>query len=351
MSKMDGSPAVVNMYHVDNRSMRRAFIIMSREPPSRTCRRPAKRRRRSDARAPRACGSMRMVLGLCLAARTAVAGDQAADGGEGAGGHGFEEEALERLLWDAAGGSRGPGRPPNAQARASVALARLWQDDAEALCHVASVLASIGHTRRAEAACRRALRVQPREACAIFCVLHFALWTCDFDSADALRPRAVAAVESAVAAGPDEQPAGLGHLEALLVLPERLFARHLLQQARFLGAASKGGTGVRTPGPDVLQLLGARRAGGGALAVALLTSTARQHAHGYALLAALRGLHALSFAAHGLRAGCCDCRAHIMVAFTSGRHPSLTSGEWVRYPPARRHRSHVLRHVSACSRR
>ena len=246
--------------------------------------------RRHELRVPaaRVFGCVRLVLvGLCLAARVAVAGG---DGGGDGGGEGeLEGATLERLLWDTASGSGGQGRP-NAQARALVALARLWQDDAEALCHVASALASVGHAHRAEAACRRALRVQPREACATFCALHFALWTCDFDSADALRARAIAAVESAVAAGPDAQPARLGHLEALLVLPEHLLVRHLLQQAHFLGAASRGGAVLPTPGPDALQL-GAGRAGG-ALAVALLTSTARQHAHGYALLAALRGLYA-----------------------------------------------------------
>jgi hypothetical protein len=238
-----------------------------------------------------ALGCVRLVLVICLTAQTAGYGDGAAGEGEAPWDH-----ALEHLLWDEVGGAGGRG-PPQAQVRAAAALARLWQDDAEALCHVASAMASVGHTLRADATCRRALRVQPREACAIFCVLHFALWTCDFDSVDALRARAVAAVESAVAAGPDAQPAGLGHLEALLVLPECLFARHLLQQTRFLGAASKGGIILRMPGPDALglQLLESRtgRVGSRALAVALLTSTARQHPHGYALLAALRGLPVL----------------------------------------------------------
>ena len=238
---------------------------------------------------------VRLVLVICVTAQTAGGNQRNSTDGDGGAGEAPWDHALEHLLWDV-GGAGGRG-PPQAQARAAAALARLWQDDAEALCHLASAMASVGHTLRADATCRRALRVQPREPCAIFCVLHFALWTCDFDSVDALRARAVAAVESAVAAGPDAQPAGLGHLEALLVLPECLFARHLLQQTRFLGAASTGGIILRMPGPDAigLQLLesGTGRVGSRALVVALLTSTARQHPHGYALLAALRGLPVL----------------------------------------------------------
>lgn len=41
--------------------------------------------------------------------------------------------------------------------------------------------------------------MEPRQACAIFCSLHFAMWRCDFAALDALRERAVAAVEAAVA--------------------------------------------------------------------------------------------------------------------------------------------------------
>lgn len=262
-----------------------------------------RQRQRHGRAAGKTCGKaecalkcVRLVLIICLTAQTAGYGDGYAGEREVSWDH-----ALEHLLWSEVGGAGG---------RSAAALARLWQDDAEALCHVASAMASVGHTRRADATCRRALRVQPREACAIFCLLHFALWTCDFDSVDALRARAIAAVESAVAAGPDAQPAGLGHLEALLVLPDYLLARHLFQQTQFLGAASKGSVILRMHGPDALglQLLESqtRRVGSRALAVALLTSTARQHPHGYALLAALRGLHVLCFVTQDLVA----CKWH-----------------------------------------
>ena len=215
-------------------------------------------------------------------------------GGEVEGDESLPQE-LERLLWEAASDG------PRARAlRAALSLKRLWQDDADALCHVTALVASIGHVDVAASVCRQALRAQPREACAIFCSMHFALWNCDFDALDALRARAVAALEVAVASHTNA-PAAIGHLEALLVLPEHLCALHLLQQTHYLRTESGAVDAFfPPPSPDFIasalfgaQIYGsagaARGNGQGMLSLAVLTSTARQHAHGYALLAAMRG--------------------------------------------------------------
>lgn len=62
----------------------------------------------------------------------------------GAGTDGKSDEPaaaeLERLLWEAA--SAGP--PQRGAVRAATALSRLWHDDADALCHITSVLARLG---------------------------------------------------------------------------------------------------------------------------------------------------------------------------------------------------------------
>ena len=129
---------------------------------------------------------------------------------------------IERMLWDAA---IDVSQSQPLSARAAASLARLWQDDAEALCHVTAVLATLGNVSGATATCRQALRVHPYEPCvsvarmllaathpatctadspclslqAIFCSLHFALWRCEFDAFDVLRLRAIDAVATAVA--------------------------------------------------------------------------------------------------------------------------------------------------------
>ena len=142
------------------------------------------------------------------------------------------------------------------------------------------------------AVCQRALRASPTEACATFCSLHFALWSCDFDSLDALQARVTASVQASVQRGSEGTPASLGHLEALLVLPGPLLVRHLLQQAHFIRATSSETADYRHAAP----------APGRVLPLAILTSTARQHPHGYALLAALRGVRQHS----GVRVACFD---------------------------------------------
>ena len=203
-------------------------------------------------------------------------------------------QELEHLLWDAAIDS---SQPQHVKFRAAWSLARLWQDDdTDAMCHVTAILANLGFTNGAAAVCRRAFRVNPQEPCAIFCNLHFALWTCDFDTVEALRGRATAAVESAIAVGPGGVPAGLGHLEALLVLPDNIFSCHLHQQLQYMCAASGGCPKLPKPTGAILAHQMGKRPGGASgrkLAVAVLIAHARQHAHGLALLAALRGLAAL----------------------------------------------------------
>ena len=108
----------------------------------------------------------------------------------------MDPQELEGLLWAAA--SDGTQSKAHSM-RAAFALTRLWRHDSDALCHVTSILARLGHVYEAAATCRRAFRIEPRQACATFCSLHFALWTCDFAALDALREHAVSAVEAAIA--------------------------------------------------------------------------------------------------------------------------------------------------------
>ena len=239
----------------------------------------------------------RAALALLLALLLVAAGGENQEGEE-------DPVALERLLWRAAS----DGAQPRAHAaRAAAALRRLWQDDAEALCHVTAVFAALGQVDDAASVCRRAEHVQPLEPCAIFCALHYALWTCSFDSYASLRERAVAAVAAAVAhrggGDGDGMPAALGFIEATLVLPKRLLAQHLQQQTRHLLAVG----GRRLPKLSVPLDASALQEQGTGLRVGVLTSTAREHAHGHALLAFLRGLRAGGSRAHrGVHVTCFD---------------------------------------------
>ena len=74
-------------------------------------------------------------------------------------------------------------------------------------------------------------------------------------------------------------PAGVAHLEALLVLPEHVLRRHVLQQSRYLATLA--------PQQKVLPM--PTYTLGGVLRVSVLTCSAKRHAHGYALLGALQG--------------------------------------------------------------
>ena len=215
-------------------------------------------------------------------------------------------QELERLLWTAASDH---AQSSTHALRAASTLARLWQDDSEALCHVTSVLAGLGHVDAAAAACRRAFLVQPQEDCAIACSLHFAIWTCDFKAIDAVRPRAIARVESQVVH--TSTPSALGHLEALLILPPHLFTKHIRQQVHSLRAAYAESELLRAPSSPLPATLGlSRRLGSrirGMLDIAVLTSYPHQsHPHGHALLAALRGLRQMG----GVRVTCFHTSTH-----------------------------------------
>jgi hypothetical protein len=82
---------------------------------------------------------MRCRIGIVAAAALLLLAPIAGTGEDGRPDEPVAAE-LERLLWEAA--SVGP--PQRGAVRAATALARLWQDDADALCHVTSVLAGLG---------------------------------------------------------------------------------------------------------------------------------------------------------------------------------------------------------------
>ena len=86
---------------------------------------------------------------------------------------------------------------------------------------------------------------------------------------------------------PTGPPAALGHIEAMLVLPQHLLARHLAHLMHHIRTSASAAPLPMRAGADFIahSLPSAQGSFGvdmNTLAVAILTSTARQHAHGWA---------------------------------------------------------------------
>ena len=131
---------------------------------------------------------------------------------------------------------------------------------------------------------------------------------------------------------PTGPPAALGHIEAMLVLPQHLLARHLAHLMHHIRTSASAAPLPMRAGADFIahSLPSAQGSFGvdmNTLAVAILTSTARQHAHGWALLAALTGMCVCVCVSIPLterallRVDCVSClQARVMRAFLCESH-------------------------------